>query len=69
MTVRPVSDCHAASLEEAGRNVTYWVCRVCVQPCEATTDGIEATGAGAALAHNLACHAPVVKRERANISA
>ena len=40
--IRPVSDCHAASLEEAGRIVRYWVCRECQQPCDATTDGIEA---------------------------
>ena len=32
---RPVSDCHAASLEVAGRTVTYWVCRECSEPCDA----------------------------------
>jgi hypothetical protein len=33
---RPVSDCHAASLEEAGADhtITYWVCRECGEPCD-----------------------------------
>lgn len=40
--MRPVSDCHAASLEEAGRVLTYWVCRECGEACEA--DDGEAVG-------------------------
>jgi hypothetical protein len=33
--MRPVSDCHAASLEEAGRGVVrYFICRECGEPCD-----------------------------------
>ena len=43
MTVRPVSDCHAASLEEVeGLIVTYWTCRECGEPCGAMTGAWEA---------------------------
>ena len=31
-----VSDCHAASLEVAGRSIVrYWICRECGEACEA----------------------------------
>jgi hypothetical protein len=34
--IRPVSDCHAASLEEAGRGVVRsWTCKECGEHCEA----------------------------------
>ena len=33
--MRPVSDCHAASLEIAGRTIRYWVCKECGEACEA----------------------------------
>ena len=33
--MRPVSDCHAASLKIAGRILRYWVCAECLEPCEA----------------------------------
>ena len=39
--IRPVSDCHAASLQEAGQVLRYWVCAECDEPCEAA-EGAEA---------------------------
>ena len=36
---RPVSDCHAASLEVADHGiVTYWWCRECGEPCDPAED-------------------------------
>ena len=40
--MRPVSDCHAASLEVAGRNATFWICKECGEPCDATAGEWEA---------------------------